>query len=86
MKTEINGSGLFIDFKAKDIATIISRFEFESDDEFIEIFNAVNRHFSSWGIGVRQVIVSALLKKHLCKKQFEEVIKLIESFDAGIWN
>lgn len=86
MKTEIDGSGIFIDFKAKDIATIISRFEFESDDEFVAVFNAAIRDFALWDIGLRQVLVESLIKKHLCKKQCDEVIKLIESFDSGIWN
>jgi len=86
VKTEISGTGLYIDFTAKDIAKIISSFEFESDDEFVVIFNAIIRDFSLWDIGVRQVLTTSLLKKHLCKKQCDEVIKLIESFDTGIWN
>ena len=81
MKPEIESGGIFIPMDGCDLANLLSRFDYVSDDEYAEVFRAMVRNFSAKKVSVRHALVKHVLARHLAGSLLDEVLVLLNGAD-----
>lgn len=87
MKTQIEDYGyVAIQFSARNIASLITKFYHEDDKEVEIMFKALTKDFNQLSVGLRQDLLKNLIKQHFSKATAKKVIELVDSFDSEMFD